>query len=69
MGTWTIIAICYIIGMAVAWLCFIRKWERGKWEKVWFTVFWLPVFLTRVFEFVWNYIRHGWTFKDYDKYE
>jgi hypothetical protein len=69
MGIWTIVAILYAIGMVVAWFGFIRKWRRKTWEKVWFTVFWLPTFLTRVYEFIRNYFKYGWTFKDYDKYE
>ena len=46
---WIVAAILYIIGIFIAYYCFIEKWEdRIKFEKVWFSCFWVvlpPLYL------------------------
>lgn len=52
----SIILLCYVIGIVIAFLVFRKKEEYSTFEKAWWSVFWLPYLFWKVIDA----LRRGW---------
>lgn len=55
---WYIILALYAIIAILAYVFVIRKWNKSTFEKVWFSIFWLPVFIAWLFHKFYNNIKN-----------
>lgn len=45
---WIIVAICWLVGIFVAYFKFIKNWDNSTFEKIWFSVLWpclIPLYI------------------------
>ena len=57
MNIWIIIAIVYVVIGIAAYFLFINKWDKSQAEKIWYSIFWLPLIPLWILHKIYNWSK------------